>query len=164
MLPVEAQAARVAPTNRACVKAADMPLSLKLPEGFIPSYWRNNRPGCDADVPGHAFGAVQQRLAFAHGDALLDGREGQQVVEPPYAAETMRIAAARPFLFELAQRLWHAEPIPVVRHVQQSAALGAGHEDLVDGVGRPAGARNTLLEGRAAAEEWCCSLQLLSPG
>jgi len=38
VLPVEAQAARVAPTVRAWVKAADMPLSLKLPEGFIPSY------------------------------------------------------------------------------------------------------------------------------
>ena len=45
MLPVEAQAARVAPTHRACVNAADMPLSLKLPEGFIPSYWSNSRPG-----------------------------------------------------------------------------------------------------------------------
>ena len=40
VLPVEAQAARVAPTNRAWLKAADMPLSLKLPEGFIPSYCR----------------------------------------------------------------------------------------------------------------------------
>ena len=38
VLPVEAQAARLAPIERACVNAADMPLSLKLPEGFIPSY------------------------------------------------------------------------------------------------------------------------------
>ena len=45
VLPVEAQAALVAPMHRAWVKAADMPLSLKLPEGFIPSYCRNNRPG-----------------------------------------------------------------------------------------------------------------------
>ena len=45
VLPVDAQAARVAPTNRAWLKAADMPLSLKLPEGFMPSYCRNNRPG-----------------------------------------------------------------------------------------------------------------------
>src|SRR3990167_5081608 len=45
VLPVEAQAARTAPIERACVKAADMPLSLKLPEGFIPSYCKNNRPG-----------------------------------------------------------------------------------------------------------------------
>ena len=38
VLPVEAQAARLAPIVRAWVNAADMPLSLKLPEGFIPSY------------------------------------------------------------------------------------------------------------------------------
>ena len=45
VLPVEAQAARRAPIMRACVNAADMPLSLKLPDGFIPSYCRNRRPG-----------------------------------------------------------------------------------------------------------------------
>ena len=44
VLPVEAQAARLAPIVWACVKAADMPLSLKLPEGFSPSYCRNSRP------------------------------------------------------------------------------------------------------------------------
>ena len=44
VLPVEAQAARTAPIVRAWVKAADMPLSLKLPEGFIPSYCKNSRP------------------------------------------------------------------------------------------------------------------------
>ena len=44
VLPVEAQAARRAPTMRAWVKAAVMPLSLKLPEGFMPSYCKNNRP------------------------------------------------------------------------------------------------------------------------
>ena len=45
VLPVLAQAARRAPTMRACVNAAVMPLSLKLPEGFMPSYCRNSRPG-----------------------------------------------------------------------------------------------------------------------
>jgi len=46
VLPVEAQAARLAPTVRAWVNAAVMPLSLKLPEGFMPSYCKNNWPGC----------------------------------------------------------------------------------------------------------------------
>ena len=45
VLPVEAQAARLAPTSRAWLKAAAMPLSLKLPEGFNPSYCRCKRPG-----------------------------------------------------------------------------------------------------------------------
>lgn len=45
VLPVEAQAAFFAPTNLAWLKAADMPLSLKLPDGFIPSYCRCKRSG-----------------------------------------------------------------------------------------------------------------------
>src|SRR6185312_15765500 len=45
VFPVLAQAARRAPTVRACVNAAVMPLSLKLPDGFIPSYWRYRPPG-----------------------------------------------------------------------------------------------------------------------
>src|SRR4051812_19215285 len=45
VLPVLAQAARRAFTMRAWVNAAVMPLSLKLPDGFMPSYCRNNRPG-----------------------------------------------------------------------------------------------------------------------
>src|SRR5436853_5962621 len=44
VLPVLAQAARLAPVIRACVNAAVMPLSLKLPEGFMPSYCRNRQP------------------------------------------------------------------------------------------------------------------------
>src|SRR5262245_13496614 len=45
VLPVDAHAALRAPTMRACVKAAVMPLSLKLPEGFIPSYCKWRQPG-----------------------------------------------------------------------------------------------------------------------
>src|SRR5262245_24743080 len=45
VLPVLAHAARRAPTMRAWVNAAVMPLSLKLPDGFIPSYCRNRQPG-----------------------------------------------------------------------------------------------------------------------
>ena len=40
-----AQATRRALTIRAWVNAAVMPLSLKLPEGFIPSYWSFRQPG-----------------------------------------------------------------------------------------------------------------------
>ena len=38
VLPVEAHATFFAPTILACVNAAVMPLSLKLPDGFSPSY------------------------------------------------------------------------------------------------------------------------------
>ena len=44
VFPVLAQATRRAPTILACVKAAVMPLSLKLPEGFIPSYCSSRLP------------------------------------------------------------------------------------------------------------------------
>src|SRR4029079_10993862 len=46
VLPVEAQAARFAPVMWACVNAAVMPLSLKLPDGFIPSYCKYKILGC----------------------------------------------------------------------------------------------------------------------
>src|SRR5579864_9451960 len=45
VLPVDAQAARRAPARWACVNAAVMPLSLKLPDGFKPSYCKNREPG-----------------------------------------------------------------------------------------------------------------------
>ena len=45
VLPVEAHAARLAPTMCAWVKAAHIPLSLKEPDGFIPSYCKYNWPG-----------------------------------------------------------------------------------------------------------------------
>ena len=46
VLPVDAQAAVLAPTIRAWVAAAVMPLSLKLPDGLSPSYCRKRLPGC----------------------------------------------------------------------------------------------------------------------
>jgi len=45
VLPVDAQATRFAPTIRAWLNAADMPLSLNDPEGFRPSYCRNTAEG-----------------------------------------------------------------------------------------------------------------------
>ncbi len=45
VLPVDAHAARFAPMVCACVNAAVMPLSLKLPEGFMPSYSSSSLPG-----------------------------------------------------------------------------------------------------------------------
>ncbi len=50
VFPVDAQAARLAPTIRAWVNAADMPLSLKLPEGFMPSYCRNSCAALESDI------------------------------------------------------------------------------------------------------------------
>ena len=44
VLPVEAHATFFAPTIRACVNAAVMPLSLKLPLGFSPSYCSSSFP------------------------------------------------------------------------------------------------------------------------
>ena len=45
VLPVDAQATRLAPTIRAWVKAAVIPLSLKLPLGLSPSYCSSRFPG-----------------------------------------------------------------------------------------------------------------------
>jgi hypothetical protein len=139
VLPVDAQAARLAPTNRAWLKAADIPLSLKLPDGFIPSYRRvhpfvlqEQTPGSAADVSGNAFGRLQQRLAFAYGDALFLRHKRQQFMEPPYAAETERIGPPRPFLLEFGERLGGRRFIPLVDHIDQVAAFGAIDADFVD--------------------------------
>ena len=109
VLPVEAQAARLAPINRACVKAADMPLSLKLPEGFIPSYCRYSRPGFKPHVLGDRVGLLQQRLPFADGDDLVRRGERQQLVESPDAAEVQRIRPPRPLRLETGPVAWAAE-------------------------------------------------------
>jgi hypothetical protein len=78
VLPVDAQAARFAPIMWACVKAADMPLSLKLPEGFIPSYCKSLRAAGQAGVLGDVRRVLQERLPFADGDdAVIRLGEGQ---------------------------------------------------------------------------------------
>ena len=111
--------------------------------------------GRHAGVAGHAFGGVQQRLPFADGDALPQRRKRQQVVKSPHAAETMRIVAMRPFLLEGGQGAGNRQPVPVVQHVQQAAATVAGNPNLVDGVGRTAGGRNTLLVGGSGGGNRC---------
>ena len=68
-----------------------MPLSLKLPEGFIPSYCKMQTAGLETDVAGHAGEQLQQGLPFANGDDLLRRGKRKQLVEPPDAAETQRI-------------------------------------------------------------------------
>ena len=82
---------------RACVKAAVMPLSLKLPEGFMPSYCRNSRPGFESDVAGDGVGLLQDRLPLADGQHLFGRGERQQFAETPDAAEVERIGALGPF-------------------------------------------------------------------
>ena len=148
MLPVEAQAARRAPIMWAWVKAAVMPLSLKLPEGFMPSYCRYMLPGLQADVAADAIGLVQQRLPFADGDDLLGGGEGKQLAEPPHAAEAERVVAAAPFLFEGGKRLGNLRRVPVVDHVEQPAALVAAGAHFADVVRRGAAGLDAALVGQ----------------
>ena len=91
-----AQATRRAQTIRAWVNAAVMPLSLKLPEGFIPSYWSQSEPGFEADVAADLVGALEQGLALADRDDLVGGGERQQLAEPPDAREVQRVERGRP--------------------------------------------------------------------
>ena len=94
-----------APTMRAWVKAADMPLSLKLPDGLSPSYCRNRPPGFEADIARHGVGPLQQRLPFADGHDLVRVGEGQQIAKTPDAAEAERIMPLGPAAFEETCRL-----------------------------------------------------------
>ena len=85
---------------RAWVNAAVMPLSLKLPEGFIPSYCRNKLPGFMPTILRDAVRRLQQRLPFADGHDLVGRGERQQLAEPPDAAEAQRLVPPRPLFFE----------------------------------------------------------------
>ena len=71
MLPVEAQAARVAPTRRAWREGGRHAVVLEAARGVHPLVLQVQAAGRDADVLGHAVRGVQQRLAFADRDALL---------------------------------------------------------------------------------------------
>ncbi len=105
VLPVDAQAARVAPTKSGVAEGRRHAVVFETARRVHAFVLQEQSAGRAADVSGHAFGRVQQRLAFAHGDALLKGNKGQQFVEPPDAAETMRIGAPGPFFFEMSSTI-----------------------------------------------------------
>ena len=119
---------------RACVNAAVMPLSLKLPDGFIPSYWRNSRPGVHARRTAPTASARwQERLPFADGHDLLGRGEREQLAEPPDAARSRAGRCGRPtWPRSRASDFGTAEPVPVVGDVEQAAArAGSWNERVV---------------------------------
>ena len=150
VLPVEAQATRRAPTMRAWVKAAVMPLSLKLPLGFSPSYCSSRLPGFMPICRPSRFGMLQDRAAFADGDDVVFGAiERQQLAEPPDAGKIEPAFHFRslgaPAVLEEAEALGHRQPRPVVADIEQAAAPRAGDFHLVDAVGAPASGIDALL-------------------
>ena len=139
VLPVDAQAAFVAPIVRACVNAADMPLSLKLPEGFIPSYCRKSWPSRRSTNCATRSACCRSVWPSPTVTTCFCRSERQQFVKPPYTAETKRRMPAAPFLFEISQRFGRLGSIPVVGHIQQFAAIGARDQRLIDAERRAAG-------------------------
>ena len=138
VLPVEAQAARLAPIMRACVNAADMPLSLKLPEGFIPSYCRNSRPASRPTYLATPVGGLQQRLPFADGDDLFAAGRTAAARETARRREKHSGSSRRDHLASKNfQESGGRSAVPIVAHVQQIAAI-AGDPRLVEAVGGPA--------------------------
>ncbi len=59
-----------------------------------------------SDVLAHSIGLLQQGLTFADGDQLILGRERQQFVKPPDAAEADRIGPLRPHRLEISSTSW----------------------------------------------------------
>ena len=92
-----------APTIRAWVNAAVMPLSLKLPEGFIPSYWSMQAARVHADVLADLVGGLEQRLPLADRDDHLGRGERQELAEPPDAREVERVEPVGPLRLEVAE-------------------------------------------------------------
>ena len=105
-----------------------------------------------ADELGHGRGVLEQGLPFADRDDLLRLGEREEFVEPPHAAEGERLEAARPFLLEPGERLGRLEPVPIVLHVEQAAALRALGEDLVAAVGRAAIGVQAALKGKIGGD------------
>ena len=100
VLPVEAQAACLGPHEPRVAEGGRHAVVLETAGGVHAFVLQVQPIGLQAHVAADGGRNVQQRLSLAHGDALLDRHEGQQVVEPPDAAEAMRIAAAAPLVFE----------------------------------------------------------------
>ena len=144
-MPVEAHAARVAPTNRAWVKAAVMQLSLKLPRGIHPLVLQEQPSRLHARKPADGVRGVQQRLAFADGDALIDRHERQQVVEPPDAAEAVRQMALGPFFFRSRPICRARGACPNRTGHPAGFTLAASDHGLVNRVGSAASGRDALL-------------------
>ena len=103
--------------------------------------------GLDAHVAGHSLGGMQQGLPLADGDGHFRRRERQQLAKPPDAAQAERIVAAGPFLLEEVPGAGRPGIVPIIGHIEQSAALGAGDAHLIDAVRRLAAGGNALLEG-----------------
>ena len=122
MLPVEAQAAFLRPDKSRVAEGGGHAVVLETARRIHAFVLEVQPIGFQTHVAADGGRNVQQRLALAHGDALLDGHEGQQVVEPPHAAETMRIAAPAPFVFKNLPGPRRGDARPVVGHVQQAAA------------------------------------------
>jgi hypothetical protein len=93
---------------------------------------------------------LQQRLPFADGDDLFVRRKREQFVETPDAAETKRVKAARPFLLEELPRSWRPRPIPIVGHVEQTAAT-AGHARFINAIRGAAVGGDALLKSGVGA-------------
>ena len=146
VLPVEAQAARFAPMDRACVKAADMPLSLKLPGRIHALVLQEQRPGFQPHVGCDRVGLLEQGLSLADGDHVLRAGEWQQFVKPPDTAKPQRLIALLPPAFQVPQPPRYFYPAPVIRDVQQIPAERTGDMNFANAEGAAAVGGDALLE------------------
>ena len=148
VLPVEAQAARLAPIVWACVKAAVMPLSLKLPEGFIPSYCRYSLPALHADVLGDAVGACCSSVCPSPMVTILfGGANGSSSWNRQTPLKQSGSWRRDHLCFEVLRATAGLAAVPVVSDVEQRAARFATGADLADVVRRRAIGHHAALIG-----------------
>ena len=122
VLPVDAQAARRAPIMWACVNAAVMPLSLKLPDGFIPSYCRYKSPAfrpTNRPTPSQACSSVCPSPMVTIFSAGANGNSSRNRHTPLKQSGSFRRLH---FCFERRERLGNRQRVPVVLDVQQRTA------------------------------------------
>ena len=124
-----------------------MPLSFETAGGVHSLVLQEQAVRLHAGVFADAVGGPQEGLALSDGDAHLRRGEGQQLAEPPDAAEVQRIIASRPKTFDLGEGLRRLELVPFVPDIQQVAAPGTSREDLAHIESGGALGRDALLVG-----------------
>ena len=103
--------------------------------------------GADFGVFGDAVGGLEDGLALAEGDDFVAAGEGEQLAEPPDAAEGEGVAALGPAALEPGKVGGAVEFVPAIFHVEQIAALGAGEKGFADGELGAASRTDTFLIG-----------------
>jgi len=135
VLPVEAQATRLAPDDAGVSEGGGHAVVFEGTGGVHAFVLEVELAGPHAEFFAEAGGVLEKGLAFADGADHGIGGEGEEIAETPDAGVIEREAAVMPAVFKIFETLGDLGLGPVVADVQELAAFDAGGEGLSDVVG-----------------------------